>query len=114
MRTRRCALPCRPTPAAAHAAQSTPEPRFGPRKITHDVLVMPDPEPGQFDPGAQFIVKSGEPRAAPPRDLVAGVTAPLAVEIRSRVPLQPEPLDPDATAQIRKYPFGMAALLKSP
>jgi hypothetical protein len=79
-------------------------------------------------PEASNPMKFGKPRAAPPWDLVAGVTAPLprapnqpepsaskpAVEIRSCVPLQPEPLDPDPTAQIRKYPFGMAALLKSP
>jgi hypothetical protein len=37
-------------PAAARAAQSTPEPRFGPTKITHDALITPDPEPGRSDP----------------------------------------------------------------
>jgi hypothetical protein len=47
---RRCAPPCRTASAAARAAQSNPEPRLSPRKITHDALIMPDLEPGRFDP----------------------------------------------------------------
>jgi hypothetical protein len=47
---RQRAPPCRSASAAARAAQSTPEPRFGPREITHDALITPDPEPGRFDP----------------------------------------------------------------
>jgi hypothetical protein len=70
---RRCAPPCRTTSAAVRAAQSTPEPRLSPRKITHDALITPDPEPGRFEPRS---INSDElrraPSRAPPRNKVAG------------------------------------------
>jgi hypothetical protein len=60
---RRRAPPCRPTSAAARTAQSTPEPRFDPRKITDGALITPDPEPGRFDPWSTICSEVRRARA---------------------------------------------------
>jgi hypothetical protein len=93
--TRRHAPPCRTASAAVRAAQSIPEPRLSLKRITHVALIMPDPKPGRFDPGAPFSVKSGEPSCAPPWKMVSS-------DPRRR-PLPDLPWTPDQewTAEIR-------------
>ena len=83
--------------------------------------------PGQTKPWSDGSANSGEPSAAPPREVVSGNPAPPPHPranpdrpiLNRRAGLDPypiklEPSDLDPTDQIQTYPFALLFLLKSP